>query len=182
MLPFEANRAKGRPAALVHWKMSTHTTYSPYLHSGSVRETMLFQVVLHCFLASAALAQIQIEQPSSFTQCDSTTLTWSGGAGKYVIWMSLLTSSSLLRVHLPRILPRRVFFLVRPLRLCIKAESEVNNLDLLMGLLPLIPSMFLLERRSGSMSGIVPILALMDQHSPTWSPLVSITRYREWAS
>jgi hypothetical protein len=46
---------------------------------------MLLLILLHLqvFLATAALGQITISAPSSLTQCETLTLTWTGGNGVY---------------------------------------------------------------------------------------------------
>jgi hypothetical protein len=42
---------------------------------------MLLVMLLRFLFATAALAQITIDTPSSLIQCENTTLTWSGGNG-----------------------------------------------------------------------------------------------------
>jgi hypothetical protein len=44
---------------------------------------MLLLILLQVLLATAALGQINIRAPSSLTQCETTTLTWTGGNGVY---------------------------------------------------------------------------------------------------
>jgi hypothetical protein len=72
---------------------------------------MLFVALIQILLVTAALAQINISTPPFLAQCQAWTITWTGGTGESFPYPSgLADASSVLRIHLPRILSRRVFF------------------------------------------------------------------------
>jgi hypothetical protein len=52
---------------------------------------MLYFALLQTIVATAAVAQIIIDVPDSLTQCDSTTLSWSGGDGGCSIIVNIYT-------------------------------------------------------------------------------------------
>jgi len=52
---------------------------------------MMLSILLSLYFATAALAQITIDEltidtPTSVIQCETTTLTWTGGNGTWIVY------------------------------------------------------------------------------------------------